>query len=1739
MKGHFIRILIFFFLYQSKVYSQVISNSTASLHENSHFISGSDIFGTRVFIKNTGQFNDALPKGEKVNYLYEHGGEKIYFTPNGLIYEFTKSFPLTEEQQEKKERGEDAHEKPSQHYFVTMNWPGSSADIEIDASLKQDHYITYGSKELNASCFKKIIYKNVYDHIDIEYCIPEDKEYGIKYNVILHPGADIRNLSISYSGDITKMKLLENGEIVVKTPLQDITEHAPKTYYEGGVAVDSKFELQKNIFSFTLPFSQPVSKTVIIDPWVTTVTTLASNNNAYDVDFDNNGNTFIYGGSPGTGGRCKVAKYNNTGILQWTFSGIILSPSWSSGSSWSSNFKIHKPSGKTYVGRHIVGPAGAIRLDAAGNYDNFMAQGGTPAMQELWHLEFACNGDLMAFLGNQYSGALISATTASVTQVSTFNSGITGCCQDILAEVVDGIGDLFVYFSGSSPLNNTISKIAPSYTSTVWNASSTFANFQYLQSKNFYVGGTSSNGSAVAFNALAVNMSFLYYYDGSVVAAYNKNNGSLVASTTVPGQSQRVQGGIAVDDCNNIYLGGNGFIRCYNFNGTAFSTLTPIALGTTVTSQFVYDLQLNKTTNLLHACGSEFVGTYTAQYSTGCLAMINTCSCIQPFLSVNTSSTNCVNIGSSTVNVGGMPGPYTYSWLPGGQTTSVITAMNPGSYTVAVTSTSCNVTTSAVTIFTSSLPPYSLSVPSTSITCANLGSATVATTGMPGPFSYTWLPTSQTSSVANGLSPGTYTLLIFSGGCNLTFSATTVFNSLIPLTANISYVSSVTCNAANTGTGAITNLAGGSGNQTFSWFNGITNYSTALTNSLSAGIWTANVTDALTGCQVYQSFFISQPAPLNINLSATSPTTCVGTSIVLTGTNSGGTPGYTYTWTAGPVSDTRTVTSAVAGTIVYTLSSRDSLNCLSTATISAQYIPAPTMSVPNTSICPLETGTLIANGATSYTWNTSATGNVFTANPITSQQYTVIGSALGCTSTATSSIIIKPLPTPFFTSNSPVCNGQNLILSASGGTAFIWRGPLSFSSTSQNTLVTGASPNNSGSYQLTVTAVNSCSASTSANLQVNPTPTISALGATVCSSQTLNLSSTSFPGSGFLWAGPLGFYSNLQNPSYANPAPNRSGLYTVTATSPVGCTNTAVAQVTVTLLPVPLAFSDGPKCMGSTINFSGTGGSTYSWIGPAGFNSNQQNPQINFVSMAGMGTYSLTVFTGPCVNSTSYSLTVYPLPNPAATNNGPVCETKTLNLFASTGNTVSTYSWMGPLFYSSNQNPRRDSSKLSFSGIYTLTVQDYHMCQASAQTTVVILQNPVVSASGATVCLYQPATLSANGASSFLWSGPAFYQSNIANAFIASVSPDRTGTYTVVGTAANSCTGTTTAKVRTRSLPSPSLTILPGSIVCLNDALTLNGGGGLTYQWYGPNSVYYEGQSVNFVASNLSTAGTYTLKVTDETGCAASIATLIVVNDLPNGNLIGTKMQGCVPLCSDFVFSTSSGNPNKVMATWYMNGRTLMGQKFTHCFTELGDNKISGSLFDSTTSCANKVDFFVKTFAKPEADFDYSPLKPIENTDEVIFTNTTRGEKQQNWNWYFSSTKGYRTNSQNTSYLFQEQGHYPVVLVVRNTWGCVDSVLKVIDVEEDFQVFVPNVFSPNDDNLNDVFVVLGRGIKYLHLSVYNRWGTIIFESKDQMSGWDGTYKGEPCKSDIYNWKLEVTSIRGESKNMTGHVSLIR
>ena len=240
--------------------------------------------------------------------------------------------------------------------------------------------------------------------------------------------------------------------------------------------------------------------------------------------------------------------------------------------------------------------------------------------------------------------------------------------------------------------------------------------------------------------------------------------------------------------------------------------------------------------------------------------------------------------------------------------------------------------------------------------------------------------------------------------------------------------------------------------------------------------------------------------------------------------------------------------------------------------------------------------------------------------------------------------------TPTATNSGPVCADSTLNLTASAITegTYGWTGPNGFTSSAQNPSITNATSAASGAYSVTVT-VGGCTslpATTTATVTSTPAPTAGDNGP-LCAGSTLHLTASAVAGASYSWTGPNGFASTAQNPSITNTTMAASGTYGVTAILG-GCPSAAATtDVIVNAIPAaPTAGNNGPACVGSTLNLTAPAiaGAAYSWTGPNGFSSTDQNPTIANATTNAAGVYSVAVTVGACSSAAGTTAVTVVLP---------------------------------------------------------------------------------------------------------------------------------------------------------------------------------------------------------------------------------------------------------------------------------------------------------------------------------------------------------------------------------------------------------------------------------------------------------------------------------------------------------------
>jgi gliding motility-associated-like protein len=144
------------------------------------------------------------------------------------------------------------------------------------------------------------------------------------------------------------------------------------------------------------------------------------------------------------------------------------------------------------------------------------------------------------------------------------------------------------------------------------------------------------------------------------------------------------------------------------------------------------------------------------------------------------------------------------------------------------------------------------------------------------------------------------------------------------------------------------------------------------------------------------------------------------------------------------------------------------------------------------------------------------------------------------------------------------------------------------------------------------------------------------------------------------------------------------------------------------------------------------------------------------------------------------------------------------------------------------------------------------------------------------------------------------------------------------------------------------------------------------------------------------------------------------------------------------------------------------------------------------------------------------------------------------WNWSFGD--GDTSTTQNPIHTYSTTGVYSVTLIVTNgnsIYGCTDNKQMIVDVPPFSELFIPNAFSPNGDNIDDVYYVFGKCITEMSFMIYDRWGEKIFETTNPAIGWDGKFKGQLENAGVFMYSFDGTLTTGEKITKKGNITLMR
>jgi len=628
------------------------------------------------------------------------------------------------------------------------------------------------------------------------------------------------------------------------------------------------------------------------------------------------------------------------------------------------------------------------------------------------------------------------------------------------------------------------------------------------------------------------------------------------------------------------------------------------------------------------------------------------------------------------------------------------------------------------------------------------------------------------------------------------------------------------------------------------------------------------------------------------------------------------------------------------------------------------------------------------------------------------------------------------------------------------------------------------------------------------------------------------------------WSGPAGVVFNPVNSPTATVTVPSAGTYnfTWTETNTAACVTSDVVTITFSNLSestvttsATCSANDGTITITaidgvSPYQYSIDGGITFQ--APNTFSSLAANT-YNIVVEDAVGcqvtaSYTVNSVAGPTINSSNFT-------NP--TCNGDCDGTITVSGSSPAGGEQ--YSINGINFQATG------TFNNLCAGTYTVTISDSNSCIDTVSLTLTNPDSVTISASDVTVCTGQSATLTAT-AGGGSGSGYTYNWNNGASTTSTyTVSPLATTSYPVFATDGNGCTSPTINVTVTVTPPlsvvaSPSDTsICPGESVIIYATPFFGNGGPYTYQWS-------NGSTDSSQVVSPATTTVYTVTLND--GCSPPTTGTVTINvmPLPQVSFTADKFEACETPVETFEFYNTTDTTGGMVgfSIWdFGDGSSAVGDTVSHAYNNAGTYDVTLTITSSVAAggCTNSVTYpnYITIHQNPTADF-YMKDNPANMLNPIVSFYDQSYFNIVGWAWDIGGLDS--SYIQNPTYEFPvDTGHYPITLTVIDDNGCIGTITKILEVEGEFGIYIPNAFTPDFDFLNEGFGPKGFGISEVNYSffIFDRWGEIIFESHTLFEQWNGTYKNKFVQNGVYVWKLEFQDIDGKKHSKIGHVNVIR
>lgn len=321
--------------------------------------------------------------------------------------------------------------------------------------------------------------------------------------------------------------------------------------------------------------------------------------------------------------------------------------------------------------------------------------------------------------------------------------------------------------------------------------------------------------------------------------------------------------------------------------------------------------------------------------------------------------------------------------------------------------------------------------------------------------------------------------------------------------------------------------------------------------------------------------------------------------------------------------------------------------------------------------------------------------------------------------------------------------------------------------------------------------------------------------------------------------------------------------------------------------------------------------------------------------------------------------------------------------------------------------------------------------------------------------------------------------------------------------------------------------ICPGEIVWLKSKTT--GGNPPDHQVNWSNGQSGPGTFV-FPLSTTLYSGTLSDGCSDD----AIDTVTIQVNPRPYFNI-----QTSAPVCFGRKGWAKVEFPNPSLLNFEWN---TFPKSFSDSINENAGNTYRLKATYKATGCSSDTNVYIPGFKAISADFTtYIPnsLPCITNIQpELLLFDGSIGGTKGTWDWGDGNTETYLPGDNPKHTYDGSKSNYTIKLVIENNGGCIDSSFGSVCYKDTILIFAPTIFSPNKDNKNESFKMVTFGPTEIELLIYNRWGEMVFKSKDLNFSWDGTYRGKNCPEGVYTYQLNYRTIKQPWKQKVGVVYIL-